>query len=101
LLPIIDPSYYINEALSEEFCTRHGAQRQRFATADPDNCSGGALLRLVQADISEADRELIAGKNPDRLLVEARPRGWRTLHRSRTGTWHTARSRSIEAGTRE
>ena len=67
----VDTSYYIVEGLIEEFCERYGSQRLLFGTAFPDNCSGGALLRVAQADISSEDREAIAGKNLDRLLAEA------------------------------
>jgi hypothetical protein len=67
----VDTSYYIVEGLIEEFCNRYGSHRLLFGTAFPDNCSGGALLRVAQADISPEDREAIAGKNLERLLSEA------------------------------
>ncbi len=67
----VDTSYYITDGLIEEFCARYGPDRLLFGTAFPDNCSGGALLRVAQADIPSAHREAIAGKNLERLLAEA------------------------------
>ncbi len=67
----VDTSYYMVDGLIEEFCARYGPQRLLFGSAFPDNCSGTALLRLAQADISDADREAIASQNLERILQEA------------------------------
>ena len=67
----VDTSYYIVDGLIEEFCARYGSHRLLFGTAYPDNCAGGALLRLAQADIAQDDREAIASGNLQRLLAEA------------------------------
>jgi hypothetical protein len=66
----IDTASYIVDGLIEEFCARYGPGRLLFGSGYPDNCSGGALLRLLQADISAEDREAIAGGNLTRLLSE-------------------------------
>ncbi|MCL5998465.1 MAG: amidohydrolase [Chloroflexi bacterium] len=66
----VDTSYYISDGLVEEFCARYGPSRLLFGTAYPDNCSGGALLRVAQADIPQASREAIACKNLERILAE-------------------------------
>jgi uncharacterized protein len=66
----VDTSYYISDGLIEEFCARYGSGRLLFGTAYPDNCVGGALLRVAQADIPQADREAIACRNLERVLAE-------------------------------
>ena len=67
----LDTSYYIIEGAIEEFCALYGHQRLLFGTAFPNNCSGGALLRLVQADIDDEAKNAIAGGNLERILTEA------------------------------
>ena len=67
----IDTSYYIIAGAMEEFCSRYGPDRLLFGTAFPDNCSGGALLQLLHADIDEPSKRAIAGENLERLLGEA------------------------------
>ena len=67
----LDTSYYIVEGLIEEFCALYGHQRLLFGTAFPDNCSGAALLRLVQADIDDKAKSAIASGNLERILKEA------------------------------
>ena len=66
----IDTASYIVDGLIEEFCARYGPQRLLFGSGYPDNCSGGALLRLLQADISAKDKEAIGGRNLTRVLAE-------------------------------
>ena len=64
----VDTSYLLVEGLIEELCSRYGPERLLFGTAYPDNCGGGALLRLAQADIGDDARSLIAAGNIERLL---------------------------------
>ena len=68
----IDTSSYMVDGLIESFCARYGPSRLVFGSGFPDNCSGAALLRLAQADISDADRGAIASGNLARILGEAR-----------------------------
>jgi hypothetical protein len=68
----IDTSSYMVDGLIESFCKRYGPGRLLFGTGYPDNCSGAALLRLVQADISAADKEAIGWGNLTRVLEEVR-----------------------------
>jgi len=64
----LDTSYYIIEGAIEEFCERYGPERLLFGTAFPDNCNGGAVLRLLHADITPEAREAVAGNNLRQLL---------------------------------
>lgn len=66
----VDTSYYLVDGLLEEFCERYGAERLLYGSGFPDNCSGAALLRLVQADIVAEQKQAIAGENLKRLLRE-------------------------------
>lgn len=66
----LDTSYYIVEGLIEEFCKRYGPHRLLFGSGFPDNCSGGSLLRLLQAEISDKAKEAIGGGNLERLLMK-------------------------------
>lgn len=68
----VDTSYLLVEGLIEGMCERYGPERLLFGTAFPDNCSGGALLRLAQAEIGEESRALIAAGNLERLLAWSR-----------------------------
>jgi predicted TIM-barrel fold metal-dependent hydrolase len=68
----LETSYYIIEGSIEEFCNLYGAERILFGTSFPDNCSGGSLLQLLHADISDASKEKIASLNLHRLLDEVR-----------------------------
>lgn len=67
---LVDTSYLLVEGVIEATCERYGPERLLFGTAFPDNCSGGALLRLAQAGIGEKARAAIAGGNLERLLKE-------------------------------
>jgi predicted TIM-barrel fold metal-dependent hydrolase len=69
----VETSYYIIEGAIEEFCARYGPERMLFGTAFPDNCSGGAVLQLLHADIPDAAKQAIAAGNLQRLIEEARP----------------------------
>ncbi|GIK37300.1 MAG: hypothetical protein BroJett011_11330 [Chloroflexota bacterium] len=62
---------YLVDGILEAFCQRYGAGRLLFSSGFPDHASGAALLMLAQADISEAERQAIAGDNLARLLAEA------------------------------
>jgi predicted TIM-barrel fold metal-dependent hydrolase len=62
---------YLVDGIIEAFCQRYGANRLLFSSGFPDHASGAALLMLAHADISEADRQAIAGDNLARLLAEA------------------------------
>ena len=66
----VETSCYIVEGLIEAFCERYGAERLLFGTGFPDNCSGGALLRLLHAEINDANKQAIAFENLDRLLKD-------------------------------
>jgi hypothetical protein len=68
----IDTSSYMVDGLIESFCQRYGPGRLLFGTGYPDNCSGAALLRLVQADLSAEDKETIGWRNLTRILEEVR-----------------------------
>jgi hypothetical protein len=68
----VDTSHYMVDGLIEEFVERYGPERLLFGSGFPDVCSGAALLRLAQAEISETARAAIAGGNLERLLAEVR-----------------------------
>jgi len=67
----IDTSSYISDGLIEEFCKRYGPGRLIFGSGYPDDCSGAALLRLAQAEISPEHKLAIAAVNLERILGEA------------------------------
>ena len=66
----IDTASYMVDGLIESFCQRYGPERLLFGSGYPDNCSGAALLRLVQADMSDAHKEAIGWGNLTRILQE-------------------------------
>ena len=68
----VETSCYIIDWLIEELCDRSGPDRILFGTGFPDNCSGTALLRLAQAEISSEAKEAIAAGNLERLLEGVR-----------------------------
>ena len=68
---IFETSGYLVDGGIEEFCQRYSASRLIFGSGFPDNSSGAAMLALAQADISDSDRQAIAGNNLRRLLAEA------------------------------
>ncbi|MDD5708564.1 MAG: amidohydrolase family protein [Kiritimatiellae bacterium] len=65
---LLDTSHLLVEGAIEAICERYGPERLLFGSAFPDNCAGGARLRLAHADIGAADRAAIAGGNLERLL---------------------------------
>ena len=67
----LESSLYMVEGLIEEFCERYGPHRLMFGSGFPDNCSGGPLLRLLQADVPAEAIQAIAGENLERLLGQA------------------------------
>jgi hypothetical protein len=69
---LVDTSGLLVEGVIEAICERYGPGRLLFGTAFPDNCAGGALLRLARADLDEKSRALIAGGNLQRLLDEVK-----------------------------
>jgi len=68
----VDTSSYIVQGTIEECRDRYGPERLLFGTAFPNNCSGGAVLQLAHAAISDAAKAAIAGGNLERLLGEVR-----------------------------
>jgi len=56
----------------EDFCRKYGPARLLFGTHYPQVPMGGPVLNLKHADISDYDRELVAGGNLRRLLGEVR-----------------------------
>lgn len=56
----------------EDFCRSYGGGRLLFGTHYPEIPMGGPVLNVLHADISEADREAIAGGNLERLLREVK-----------------------------
>jgi predicted TIM-barrel fold metal-dependent hydrolase len=64
----IEISYYIGAYAIEDFCKKYGTDRLLFGTAFPDNCKGGAVLQLINADISDSQKESIGYMNLNKLL---------------------------------
>ena len=67
----LETAGYLVDGIIEAFCQRYGAGRLIFSSGFPDHANGAALLMLAQADISENERQAIAGDNLSRLLAEA------------------------------
>jgi len=65
-----DTSAYLVDGIIEEFCNRYGARRLLFGSGFPDHASGGALLTLAHANISEEERQDIGHGNLTRILSE-------------------------------
>jgi len=68
----IDTSTYLQDGGIEGFCNSYGAEHLLFSTGYPQNCIGGPVLRIVGADITDFQRELICSGNIERLLKEVR-----------------------------
>ncbi|MFP4248859.1 MAG: amidohydrolase family protein [Armatimonadota bacterium] len=68
----VDTSRYELDGGIEEICRTFGARRLLFGTKFPDTPMGGSILTLLRADISDGDREAIAGGNLRRMLEEVR-----------------------------
>jgi hypothetical protein len=66
-----ETSAYLVDGGIEAFCQRYSAARLVFGSGFPDNAGGAAMLMLARAEISDADRQAIAGDNLNRLLEEA------------------------------
>jgi len=56
----------------EEVCKKFGAERMVFATRMPFIDPGGMLARIIYADITEEEKQLIARGNIERLISEIR-----------------------------
>lgn len=56
----------------EEICGKFGSERILYGSNFPTNAMGGSVYTLMQAKISEEDRENIAHRNMERLLSEVR-----------------------------
>jgi predicted TIM-barrel fold metal-dependent hydrolase len=69
----LDISTYEQGRGLEDFCRKYGPERLLFGTHYPEVPMGGPVLNVLNADIPEADKELIAGGNLARLLQEAKP----------------------------
>ena len=54
-----------------DFCHRYGAERLLFGSGHPRVAMGGARTLLERVEISDRDKQAIAGGNLDRLLSEA------------------------------
>ena len=69
----VETSGLLVDGVIEGLCDRYGPGRLLFGSGFPDNCGGGALLRLAHADIAADAKTAIAAGNIERLLKEARP----------------------------
>lgn len=65
-------SSYIGAGAIENFCSKYGPNKLLFGTGFPNNCSGGSILQLIQADISHSYKEAIANRNIEYLLKEVK-----------------------------
>jgi len=68
----VDTSRYELDGGIEDICRTFGHERLLFGTNFPKAPMGGPMLTLMHADISDTDRELIAGGNLRRILEEVR-----------------------------
>jgi len=68
----LDISTYEQGRGLEDFCRKYGPERLLFGTHYPEVPMGGAVLNVANSDISDSDKELIAGGNLRRLLQEVR-----------------------------
>lgn len=68
----VDTSRYELDGGIEEICDIYGPGRLLFGTNFPEAPMGGAMLTLLQANISDEDRALIAGGNLRNILEEVR-----------------------------
>jgi hypothetical protein len=68
---VFETSGYLVDGGIEEFCKRYSAGRLLFGSGFPDNSNGAAMLTLARAEISDGQRQAIAGGNLSRLLSEA------------------------------
>jgi len=70
----LDISSYEQGRGLEDFCKKYGPERLLFGTHYPDIPMGGPILNLINADISDHDKELIARGNLIHLLEEVKLR---------------------------
>ena len=68
----IDTSAFLLEGGIEDHCGKYGAERLLFSTGYPRNCIGGPVLRILTAEISNSDKDLVAHGNLERVLKEVR-----------------------------
>lgn len=66
----VDTSRYELDGGIEDVCRTYGPRRLIFGTNFPETPMGGPILTLLHADITDEDRELIAGGNLRRILEE-------------------------------
>jgi len=64
-----DLSYFATHQGVEDIASRFGAERMLFGTSQPLADAGGALTRLMYAQITRAQCEMIAHGNIERLLA--------------------------------
>ena len=68
----LSPLYSVHEG-TEDLCRRFGAERLLFGSGYPLCEGGAAIAALAYAAISDAEREMIAGANLQRLLDGVQP----------------------------
>ena len=68
----IDTSRYELDGGIPDFCKKYGPDRILFGSNYPHTNIGGPMLTLAHADISDSDKEAIAGGNLKRLLGRVR-----------------------------
>jgi predicted TIM-barrel fold metal-dependent hydrolase len=69
---VIETSSYIIDNCLEEICGVFGAGRLVFGSGYPNNCSGGAVWQLLNANLPTASKAAIASGNLERLLGAAK-----------------------------
>lgn len=68
----VDTSRYELDGGIEAVCNTYGPTRLLFGTNFPEAPMGGPMLTLLQANVPDEDRELIAGGNLRNILEEVR-----------------------------
>ena len=68
----IETTTYIVDGGIEDFVKTYGADRMFFGSGFPEAYHGGMMLALAHSDISDEDKQAIAGGNLDRLLGEVK-----------------------------
>ncbi len=68
----IDTARYLLDGGIEAFSADYGAQRMLFGSGFPEAHFGGMMMALKHAQISDREREDIAGRNLERILSEVR-----------------------------
>lgn len=68
----VDTSYLGDNEALEVIVGQVGAGRVLFGTGTPRTDGGGALARLTYSALGDADKELVAGGNLDRLIAGVR-----------------------------